>query len=215
MIRIVIIDDHPIVRTGLRALLEAEADFSVEAEAEDGRNILYIVQQTRPDVLILDMALPGLNGLEVIHQVRRFAPDLHIVVMSVYSDTAHISQALANGAAGYVLKESDAANIIDAVHAAVAGERYLSPQLSEAAIEAYLLKMREHGVLDHDALTPREREILALVAQGKTRSEVAEYLSISPRTVEVHRANVLRKLGLHNQTDLVRYAMKHGLLSMD
>ncbi len=213
MTRIVLADDHPVVRQGLRVLLEAEPDFSVVGEAGDGLETSGLVERLQPDVLVLDLLMPGLDGIEVIRQVRRRTPQTRVVVLSMHSDEAYVLEALGAGAAAYVLKKSTLAELGHAIREAVAGRHYLSPPLSEHAIEAYLEKAK--AALDpYQTLTPREREVLHLVAEGCTNVEVAARLSISPRTVEMHRSHLMRKLDLHTQTDLVRYALQKGILPL-
>jgi len=215
MITIVLADDHQIVRKGLRALLEIEPDFRLIGEAGDGLETLGLVERLKPDVLIADLSMPGLNGLEVIRQVRQQWPQTRVIVLSMYADDAYVAEALRNGALGYVLKGCSAANLVKAVREVAAGRRYLSPPLSERGIEVYL-QMAEAAALDpYETLTTREREVLHLAVEGYSSAEIAARLSISPRTVEAHRANMMRKLGLHTQTDLIRYALKRKIILLD
>ena len=216
MITIVLADDHHVVRQGLRALLTAEADCTVVGEAGDGLQVAGLVERLKPDVLVVDLMMPGLNGLEVTRQVMQRTPDTHIVILSMHSHEAYVLEALRNGASAYVLKGSSAQDLVQAVHAAAAGQRYLSPPLSEQAIEAYLQLKTEQAVADpYDTLTTREREVLQLAAHGYHNTELSERLSISPRTAENHRANLMRKLDLHTQTDLIRFALRRGIIPMD
>ncbi len=207
-------DDHPIVREGLRGLLETEPGFRVIGEAADGREALELVEQLKPDVLIIDIVMPGLNGLEVAWQVSQRLPETRIIVLSMYADEVYVLRALRNGASGYVLKDSSTADLVQAVRNVIAGQRYLSPPLSERAIEAYVEKAKDIPDL-HTVLTGREREVLHLAAEGLNNTEIAERLSISPRTVATHRTNIMRKLGLQTQTDLIRYALRVGIISME
>jgi len=212
---IVLADDHHVVRQGLRALVDAEADLRVVGEASDGREVLDTVERLKPDVLIVDVMLPSLSGLEVTRQVRQRSPRTRVVVLSMHANEAYVLEALRNGASGYVLKDANAADLVQAVRAAVGGRRYLSPPLSERAIEAYVERAKG-GTLDvYETLTTREREVLHLAAEGYTNPQIAARLTISPRTAETHRANVLRKLGLQSQTDLVRYAVRRGIVSIE
>jgi two-component system response regulator NreC len=216
MITIVLADDHPVVRQGLRALLTAEADWTVVGEAADGLEVIGLVDRVKPDVLIVDLMMPGLNGLEITRQVTQRAPHTNVVILSMHASEAYVLEALHNGASAYVLKGSSASDLVQAVREAVAGRRYLSPPLSEQAIEAYLQLKTEQAVSDpYDTLTTREREVLQLAAQGFHSTEIGERLSISPRTVENHRANLMRKLGLHTHTDLIRYALRRGIIPME
>ena len=212
---ILLADDHHVVRQGLHALLEAEPDFSIVGEAADGLQVLEQVERLRPDVLVLDLMMPGLNGLEVMREITRRSLRTRVVILSMHSNEAYVLQALRSGVAGYVLKESTASDLAQAVREAAAGKRYLSPPLSERAIEVYLEKAQMTTLDAYETLTSRERQILHLVAEGLGNSEIAARLSISPRTVETHRANVMRKLNLHSQTDLIRYALRKGILPMD
>jgi two-component system, NarL family, response regulator NreC len=212
---IVLADDHQLVRQGLRALLEAEPDLRVVGEAADGLETLRVVERTKPRVLVVDLTMPSLSGIEVTREVvQRFAPT-QVVIVSIHASEAYVLEALRNGALGYVLKEASAAELVRAVREAAAGRRYLSARLSERAIEAYVVKARQATLDLYDTLTTREREVLQLVAEGHTSTEVASRLGISPRTAEAHRANLMRKLGLRSQTELIRYALKRGILPME
>jgi len=214
-ISILLADDHHIVRQGLRALLEAEPDFHVLGEAADGLEAVQLVERLQPDVLLVDVMMPGLGGLEATRQVRERFPKTQVVVLSMHSNEAYVLQALRNGALGYVLKDSNAADLIKAVREAGAGRRYLSPPLSDYIIDAYVNKGHETVFDIYETLTNREREVLHLAAEGHTNADIAVRLSISPRTVEIHRTNMMRKLGLHSEHDLIRYALRRGILPPD
>jgi DNA-binding NarL/FixJ family response regulator len=209
---IVLADDHVVVRQGLRALLEAEPDFAIVAEAADGLEVADLVERLKADVLVLDLMLPGLNGLEVTRQVQQRWPQTRIVILSMYANEAYVLEALRNGAAAYVLKEASAADLVHAIREVMAGRRYLSPPLSESAIELYVQKAKAAPRDAYEALTTREREVLQLAAEGQSNPEIADRLGISARTVETHRANLMHKLDLRSQTDLVRYALRRGIL---
>lgn len=215
MVSILIADDHDVVRLGLRRLLEAESDFAVVGEVADGLEALVQVERLRPDVLIVDLVMPGLNGVEVIRQVRKRAPETRVVVLSMHANEAYVVEALRNGASAYVLKGSAGGDVLDAVRAALNGEQFLSSPLSGRAINAYLERAKRSAADIYDTLTTREREVLQLGAQGRTNAEIAERLSVSRRTVETHRAKGFQKLGLRNQTDLVRYALRRGLVRIE
>jgi two-component system, NarL family, response regulator NreC len=216
MITIVLADDHQVVRVGIRALLEAEPDFSVIGEASDGIEADRMLERLKPDVLIIDLMMPGLNGLEVTRHVSQRLPGTAIIILSMHANESYVIEALRNGALAYVLKESSANDIVRAVREVVAGQRYLSPPLSERAIEIYIQQSNEETALDpYEKLTGREREVLYLAALGHNASDIAQQLSISPRTAEVHRANLMRKLNLHSRTDLIRYALARGIIPMD
>lgn len=215
MITIVLADDHHVVRQGLRALLKAEADFSVVGEAGDGLAALQLVEQLKPNVLLLDLMMPGLNGLEVCRQLSKHSPNTHIVVLSMYSNEAYVLEALGNGASAYVLKDSSSVDLVHAVREVAAGRRYLSPPLSDRAIEVYQEKAKAASLDKYETLTTREREVMQLSAEGHTSTEIAARLGISSRTAETHRSNLMHKLGLHTQADLIRYALRRGIIPLD
>jgi len=215
MTTIVLADDHPVVRQGLRALLEAEPDFRVTGEASDGLEAVQLVKRLQPNVLVLDLMMPGLNGLEVTRQVRQRSSETRVVILSMYSNEGYVLEALRNGATGYVLKDAAGVELVQAVRAVATGKRYLSPPLSELAIEVYVQKAKATPPDRYEMLTTREREVLHLAAEGCTSTEMAARLGISPRTAETHRANLMGKLGLRTQTDLIRYALQRGILPMD
>ncbi|MGH9940931.1 MAG: response regulator [Pyrinomonadaceae bacterium] len=215
MTTIVLADDHRIVRQGLRALLTAEENFKVIGEADDGREALDLVRRLKPDVLVLDLMMPGLNGLEVARQLHRQSPKVAIVVLSMYDDEGFVLEALANGVSAYVLKDSNSSDLVQAVREVAAGRRYLSPPLSDRAIEAYQQRAKIGTINKHETLTTREREVLQLSAEGHTNSEIAARLGISTRTAETHRSRLMHKLGLHTQADLIRYALRRGIIPME
>jgi DNA-binding NarL/FixJ family response regulator len=212
-VKVALIDDHPIVRQGLRNLLQSEPSFEVVAEADDGITGLEQVRRVRPDVLIVDLMMPGLNGLDLINQALKDLPRLRIVVLSMQSADSYVVEAFNLGASGYVLKETGPSEIIQAIKTVVDGKRYLSPKLEQRVLDFSTGKKR---IVDpYDSLTAREREILHLIIDGNTSAQIASRLVLSPRTVELHRGRVMKKLDLHNQTDLFRYALERGLLSTD
>lgn len=213
--RVLVADDHHLVRAGLCALLAAQADLEIVGEAGNGLEALRLVGELQPQVAVLDLMMPGLNGLVVAERVTRDWPRVRVVILTMYTNQAYVVQAFRSGVHGYVLKDSTAADLVRAVRAASEGRRFLSPSLSEQALEAYLQRL-ERGRADRfDTLTVREREILQFVAEGWTNAEVAGRLSISRRTVEVHRARVLRKLGVRSTAELVRLAVQHGMVSAE
>lgn len=205
---IVIADDHHVVREGIRLVLEAEQDLSIVGEAGSGLKALELVENLKPNVMLLDLMMSGLNGLEVTWQARRASPRTRIVILSMYADEAYVSEALRNGAAGYVLKEASSADLITAVRRVSAGFHYLSPPLSEQAIAAYVKRTQAQEKSPHEALSKRERQVLQLIAEGDSNSEIGSKLFISRRTVETHRSNLVRKLGLRTQRELMRYALR-------
>lgn len=209
---IVLAEDHLVVRQGLRALLEAEPGFSVVGETSDGLRVVELVGHLAPDVLVLDLVLPGLGGLDITREVTRRFPRTRVVILSMHSSDAYVLQALTHGAAAYVLKESSAADLRRAIREVRAGRRYLSPPLSEEGIEAYLARARTAEVDIYETLTTREREVLHLAAEGLSNPAIAERLGIGTRTAETHRAHVMQKLGLRSRTDLIVYALRRGLI---
>lgn len=212
MITIVMADDHVVVRQGLRVLLDSQADFEVVAEASDGLQACELVEQLDPDVLVVDLMMPGLNGLDVTRQVRKRSARTQVVVLSMHSNEAYVLEALRNGAIAYVLKESGGTDLVRAVRQAAVRQRFLSPPLSDRAIQSYAERTANSALDPYDSLTSREREVFQLSAEGYSNKEIADRLSISPRTVETHRANLMRKLGLSSRPELIRYALRRGVL---
>ena len=215
-ITILLAEDHQLVRQGFRALMAAEKDFTIVGETGDGLEALRLTEHLKPRVLVLDLMLPGLNGLEVTRQITKRELPTKVVILSMHANEAYVLAALRNGAAAYVLKDSSASDLVRAVREVLGGRRYLSPPLSEPAMAMYLEKAKTSNSLDiYETLTSREREVLQLAAEGHTTSEIATRLFISPRTVETHRANFMHKLALRTQTDLIRYALQRGILPME
>lgn len=214
MITIVLADDHHIVRQAMRALLETVPDFKLVGEAGDGLEAVRTVERLTPGVLVCDLMMPALNGLEVARQVAQ-RTRTRVLILSMHANDAYVSEALSNGAAGYVLKDCQSSELIHAIREIAAGRRYLSPQISERAIELYGRKFGNMPEDPYQTLTTREREVLQLAAEGHTNAQISERLFISPRTIETHRANLMRKLGLQNHGELIRYAVKRGIISLD
>jgi two-component system, NarL family, response regulator NreC len=213
--RIVLADDHEMIRAGLRSVLEQQLPCDVVGEASTGAEAITLVRQLHPEILVTDMVMPGLSGLEVIRQVAALAPATRMIVFSMHADDSYVREALRAGATGYVLKESLAAELVTAIQQAMEGHRYVSPSLSERVFDAYVQPSIQTSSDSYRLLNAREREVLVLTAEGRTSAEIAERLVLSPRTVENHRANLMRKLGLHSIADLVRYAIRRGLISLD
>jgi len=211
-ISIILADDHPVVSRGMRALLERERDFSIVGVAADGLEAVRLAEQLKPDVLVLDLMMPGLSGLEALRILRERSPRTRVVILSMHSSNAFIARSLQNGAAGYVLKDSTEESLVHAVREAAAGRRFLSPPVTEIAINAYIEQSKTGPFDPHEMLTPRHREVLQLAAEGKANAEIAARLNISVRTVENHRATLMRRLGLQSQADLIRHAIRHGLI---
>ena len=212
MTTIILADDHQILRQGLRKLLEDEADFQVVGETGDGIEAIALVEKLKPDILVVDMIMPGLNGLDVIRSVRQHSERTRIIVLSMHANEAYVVEALRYGASGYLLKESSSSELIGAVHSVVAGQRYLSPSLAERALDTYIDKVGQSVSDPYDMLTERERQVLHLAAERHSNAEIAERLSIGVRTVETHRANMMRKLALKNQSELILYMVQRGFL---
>jgi len=212
-ITIVLGDDHTIVLKGLRALLEAQPGFSIIGEAQDGLKAAALAERLKPDVLVLDLMMPGLSGYDVTRRVVKRFPKTKVVILSMYSTETHVVEALRSGAAAYVVKDAGPDELATAIREAAEGRRYLSAPFSTELIDSYL---KRPGSSDpYEALTPREREVLHLVAEGLTSGEIAGRLFISPRTAESHRANLMRKLGLRSRTDLVRFAFQRGIVPLE
>jgi two-component system, NarL family, response regulator NreC len=214
-VKILVADDHPIVRKGLRDLLENEPLFQIVGEAGDGLQALELINQKKPDVIIVDMMMPGLNGLEVLRQAKQLLPKSQVIILSMHSNEAYVAEALKNGASGYILKDSGPVELILAVNEVIQGRRYLSAAISEEVVNAYIRKAVTSNIDPFTLLTNREREIMQLAAEGYTSQEIAQRLTISRRTVEQHRANLMEKLGLRNHSELIRYAFKRGMLPLD
>ena len=213
-ITIVLAEDHHMVRQGLKLVLEQEKNFRLVGEASDGLEAIRLVETVKPGVLVLDLMIPRLHGLDVTRHVRKNCPATRVIILSMHADEPYVMEALRNGAAGYVLKDSTGGDLVKAVREVNAGKRYLSPTLAERAVNGYLEKPGESDLDIYDTLTNRERLVLQLAAEGNTSGEIATKLFISPRTAETHRANLMRKLGLRSQTDLVRFAIRKKVIPM-
>jgi len=214
-ISIVLADDHLIVRQGLHALLEAEPDLNVIGQTGDGLEAVELVKRLNPDVAVLDLMMPGLNGLEVARQLSKMTPRTKIIILSMYDDEGFVLEALSNGVSAYVLKDTGSADLINAVREVICGHRYLSPSLTDRAIDVYE-QMTKQGTMDkYETLTTREREVLHLSAEGLTNNEIAHRLGISIRTAETHRSKLMHKLDVHTQADLTRYAIRRGIIPME
>lgn len=211
-ITIILADDHRVVREALRSLLESEPDFQVIAEASDGLAAAELTEKQKPAVLVLDLQMPGLNGIDVLRRVARRSPRTRVVVLSMHATEAHVVAALKHGASAYVAKDAGATELTCAIRKVVSGERYLSPPFAGAPVEEYLARAEGSTPDPYQTLTGREREVIHLAAEGRSSAQIAERLRISPRTAETHRANALKKLKLHGQTNLVLYAVERGLL---
>lgn len=212
MITIFLADDHNIVRKGLQAILHNEEDFKIVGEAGDGLETVQKVAELQPDILVLDIMMSGINGLEVTRQLNKKCPKTGIVILSMHSNEAYVLEALRSGARAYILKDNTTEELVQAIHEVAAGRRYLSAPLAERAIDAYTRKAEPESNDPYEQLTTREREIMHLASQGLSNAEIAERLFISPRTVETHRSNLMHKLGLRSHTELLQFAMLRGII---
>lgn len=215
-IKIMIADDHAIVRDGLRQILSDQKDFAVIGEAEDGKEALEKAKALRPDVMLLDIAMPKLSGLEAISLIKESVPRTQIVVLSMHSKETYIQQVLAAGALGYVLKASPSTDILEAIRAAYRGEYFLSSKLRTEVICAYAKRQKgKPAVSGYDLLSEREQQVFRLVAQGYTTGQIGDFLCVSPKTVEKHRTSIMNKLGVHDRLGLMKYAIKIGVVDPD
>lgn len=211
--KILIVDDHAIVREGVRMILAQESDLEVVGEAGDGQQALELTERIRPDVVIMDISMPGMGGIEATQTVRAKHPEVQVLVLTMHEDESYVFQLLRAGAAGYVLKRAAAQDLVQAVRAAAKGEAFLYPSVARKVVEDYLRRVETGEERErYDGLTTREKEILTLIAQGLSNQQIAEKLFISIKTVQTHRAHILEKLALHDRTELVRYAIRKGLI---
>ncbi len=211
--RILLADDQGIVRRGMRALLETDPQIEVVAEASDGQEALRLCETVAPDIAILDVAMPKLNGIDVAAQAVKRNPALRAIVLSMYADESYVVRALAAGGRGYVLKEATDDDLLPAVRAVAAGKSFFSPAVSQMLLEDYMRHLQQRGLEDtYHLLTDREKEVLQLLAEGRTNKEVAQALDVGVSTVETHRANLMQKLGLHNTAEIVLYAVRKGVI---
>jgi two-component system, NarL family, response regulator NreC len=214
MIRVLIADDHGVVRKGLRFLLSQDPDIDVVGEADDGREAVRLCAETNANVVILDIAMPQLNGLDAAAQVTKQHARVGVILLSMYSDEEFVVRALTAGAKGYLLKDSAEPDIVRAVHAVASGKTFFSPAIANTLLEDYMRRVQQEGLQDrYTMLTDREREVLQLLAEGRSNKEVAVMLNLSVHTVDTHRANFMQKLGLHNTAEIVIYAMRKKIIS--
>lgn len=212
-IRILIVDDHTILRAGLKMMLNAQPDMEVVGEAQDGRQAIYEVQRLQPDVILMDITMPDMNGIEATRQIKKMLPEARVLILTMHENDEYVFQALRAGASGYILKEAADTELISALHVIQNGQFYLSPAAQSVMVGDYLQRVRIGEEKDsYSTLTEREREILKLVAEGHTNNQIAERLVISPKTVDTHRTHIMDKLNLHSRAELVKYAMRRGLL---
>ncbi len=213
-IRILLADDHTVVRKGLRMLLESQEGFVVVADAADGRDAVALAEKHQPDVVVLDVAMPQLNGIEAARQIVAKSPQAAVVFLSMHADEGYVLRALKAGARAYLLKDSAEHDLITAIQAVSDGKAFFSPAISRMLVEDYVRQMRDREVEDsYELLTGREREVLQLLAEGRNNKEVATLLNLSLYTVETHRSNILQKLNLHSGAELTLYAVRKGVIS--
>jgi DNA-binding NarL/FixJ family response regulator len=212
-LQILLGDDHAILRSGLRKILQERPDWQVVAEAADGREAVRLVLETRPDIAILDIGMPVLNGIEATRQIVRRLPEMRILILSMHASEAYIVQALKAGAKGYLLKDSADTELIRAVTAVASGKSFFSPAAAKVMLDDYVRALSDKGLSDrYESLSEREREVFQLIAEGHSNKDVAALLSVSPATVETHRARIFQKLDVHNTAELVLYAVRRGVI---
>jgi len=212
-IHVLIVDDHTILRAGLRMLLNAHPDIEVVGEASDGNQAVVSAQRLQPDVILMDIAMPECNGIEATRQIKRLIPETRVLVLTMHENEEYLFQVLRAGASGYILKEAADTELVTAIRVVYSGRFYLSPSAQSIMVGDYLQRVRTGEERDsYGALTEREREILKLVAEGYTNNQIAERLTISPKTVDTHRTHIMDKLNLHSRAELVKYAIRRGLL---
>lgn len=212
-VRILLADDHTIVRQGLRKVLEERPEWEVVAEAGDGREAVRLAELHRPDIAIVDVAMPLLNGVEVTRQIAKRVPNTRVLVLSMHADEAYVIQILQAGATGYLLKDSADVDLLKAVEEAVSGRSFFSPAIARVMLDDYRRQLTDKGVSDrYEILSDREREIFQLIAEAKTNKEIAALLNVSPSTVETHRAHIMEKLDLHSAAEIVLYAVRRGVI---
>ena len=215
--RVLLAEDHTIVRKGLRSLLDKETGIKVVGEAEDGREAIAKAEELHPDVVVMDIAMPGLNGLEATRQIKKRFHDIKIIILTMHTNKEYVSQTLKAGASGYLVKKAAPDELISAINAVHKGNSFLSPSISRMVIDEYIQRSKEisEGEEGFEQLTVREREVLQLIAEGRKTREIAELLYISIKTVETHRAHIMNKLDIHSTAELTRYAIRKGIISSD
>jgi RNA polymerase sigma factor (sigma-70 family) len=215
-IKVFLADDHTVIRDGLRFMLEAQGDITVVGDAADGRQAVTQVQKLKPDVVIMDIAMPELNGIEATQQIRQTCPSTQVVILSVYSNAEHIFRALQAGARGYLLKESAGKEVVSAVRTVRVGRRYLSRKIAETMIDDYVHQRESTEAKSPlERLSPREREVLQLVVEGKSSKEIANIIHLSPKSVETYRSRLMQKLNVNDLPGLVKFAIQHGLTTLE
>ncbi len=214
-IRVVLADDHRIVRHGLRSLLEKERDIEVVAEAANGREAVHLARELRPDVVVMDLSMPDLNGIEATRQVLEEDPDAKVLALSMHSDKRFVAGVLSAGASGYLLKDCALDELVRAIRTVAVNQTYLSPSIAGVVVQGYTQQIRDKDVPLASSLSPREQEVLQLMAEGKPVKEIASTLNLSVKTVETHRHQIMSKLGVYSVAELTKYAIREGLTSLD
>lgn len=213
-IRVLVVDDHAIMRDGIRALINEQEDMHVIGEAEDGRTAVDLAGRLHPDVVLMDIAMPLLNGLEATRQIKRDHPDIQVLVLTMYDHEEYVRQVLATGASGYILKRAAATDLVNAIRAVARGDAVLSPAITRLVINEYLRADTVQSSDESDKLTPREREVLQLIAEGHTSREIARLLDLSIKTVQAHRTSLMQKLDLHDRGELIKYAIQKKIIQL-
>jgi len=215
MISIILVDDHAIMRDGLRHLLDQESDIEVVGEADNGRSAVKLVQEQKPDIVIMDIAMPDMNGIEATRQIKTDNSDIKVIALSMHSERQIVVGVFRAGASGYLLKDSSSLELVDAIRTIHLGRKYLSEKISDIVLQEISDVKKDTGDIGVDVLTNRECEILQLISEGNSTKKIADVLFISPKTVESHRANIMEKLNIHNIPELTKYAIRAGLTSLD
>jgi DNA-binding NarL/FixJ family response regulator len=213
--KVLVVDDHEVVRQGIRMVLETDPDLQVVGEAASGEDAIERVRELKPNVVVMDIGMPGLSGFEATRRIRQSHPDVQVLALTVHDSEAYVFQMLQAGATGYIVKRAPAADVIQAVKRAYRGEAVLHPSVAKLLIRDYLSRVEKGEEASYDTLSEREREILKLIAEGRTNREIADMLFLSVKTVQAHRANLMRKLGMPDRTELVKYAIRKGIIGLD
>jgi DNA-binding NarL/FixJ family response regulator len=213
--KVLVVDDHEVVRQGIKMVLETDPELEVVGEAASGEDAIERVRDLHPNVVVMDIGMPGLSGFEATRRIRQSNPDVQVLALTVHDSEAYVFQMLQAGATGYIVKRAPAVEVIQAVKRAYRGEAVLHPSVAKLLIRDYLSRVEKGEEASYDTLSDREREILKLIAEGKTNREMADLLFLSVKTVQAHRANLMRKLGMHDRTELVKYAIRKGIIGLD
>jgi len=214
-IKILLVDDHAIIREGLRSLLEKQPEMEVIADTDDGRKAIELVRELLPDIVIMDITMPGLNGIEATRQITAEFPDVKVIALSIHSKRRYVADMLSAGATGYILKECLFDELVQAIKAIAAGGRYLSPRITDVVVSDYVKRLSTSADSPFEALKTREREVLQLVAEGKSTKQIALELHVSTKTIEANRRQIMEKLNIHNVAELTKYAVREGLTTLE